>query len=182
VGVLVMIESRNEPSTESSDPPAPTQSVGRLIFVRIPFFICGVILLAAILINISNVAGRYIFNAPVSWAEEAMSYMIIWGVFIAICAVTYQGVHLKMDLLVMNLRGLGPKLIGALTVILIVICSIFVMRQSLQIVQLYAMTGETSMGARIPLVYPHAALLVGFFLMTAAAIVCIRSYWTGKFD
>jgi len=56
------------------------------------------------------------------------------------------------------------------------------MRQSLQIVQLYAMTGETSMGARIPLVYPHAALLVGFFLMTAAAIVCIRSYWTGKFD
>ena len=140
------------------------------------------ILLAAILINVSNVVSRYVFNAPVSWAEEVLSYMIIWGIFLAVGAITYQGLHLRMDLLVMNLRGIAAHLIGALTVILIIICSVFVMRQSMQILQLYAMTGETSMGARIPLIYPHTALLVGFFLMAAAAIVRVRSYWTGKFD
>jgi len=176
-----MSEVHSEPAAAPSAPP-PAHPIAHFIFVRIPFFICGVILLAAILINISNVVGRYVFNAPVSWAEEAMSYMIIWGVFVAAGAVTYQGLHLKMDLLVMNLRGLGAQLIGALTVVLIVVCSIFVMRQSFTILQLYMMTGETSMGARIPLIYPHAALLFGFFMMAAAALVRLRSYWTGRFD
>ena len=177
-----MSESNSDPSAAPSAPAPPAQPIAHLIFVRIPFVICGVIVLAAILINISNVVGRYVFNAPVSWAEEALSYIIIWGVFIAAGAITYQGLHLRMDLLVMNLRGLAASLIGLVTVILIVACAVFVMRQSFKILQLYTMTGETSMGARIPLIYPHAALLLGFFLMAAAAIVRIRSYWTGKFD
>ena len=180
VNAMSELQSQNEPAAAPQSPPA--HPVSHAIFVRIPFVICGTILLAAIAINIANVIGRYVFNAPVSWAEEAMSYMIIWGVFVAIGAVTYQGLHLRMDLLVMNLRGLGAKLIGGATVILIVACSFFVMRQSLKILELYATTGETSMGARIPLIYPHAALLVGFFMMAAAAIVRMRSYWTGKFD
>ena len=57
-------------------------------------------------INIANVIGRYVFDAPVSWAEEVLSYMIIWGVFIAVGAITYQGNHLRMDLLVLSVRGL----------------------------------------------------------------------------
>jgi TRAP-type C4-dicarboxylate transport system permease small subunit len=177
-----MSDTRGEPASAPDASASPAQPASHFLFVRIPFVICGVIVLAAILINICNVVGRYVFNAPVPWAEEAMSYMIIWGVFIAAGAITYQGLHLRMDLLVMNLRGLGARLLGALTVLLIVVCSLFVMRQSLRILELYAMTGETSMGARIPLIYPHAALLVGFFLMAAAAIVRWRSYWTGRFD
>ena len=73
--------------------------------MRIPFAICGVLLLAAIAINVANVIGRYVFDAPVSWAEEVLSYMIIWGVFIAVGAITYQGLHLRMDLLVLSVRG-----------------------------------------------------------------------------
>jgi hypothetical protein len=37
------------------------------------------------------------------------------------------------------------------------------------------------MGARIPLVYAHTAILVGFVLIAAAAINRIRSYLTGRF-
>ena len=153
--------------------------MARLLFVRIPFAICGVLVLAAVAINIANVVGRYVFDAPVSWAEEVMSYIIIWGVFIAVAAMTYQGNHLRMDLLVRHARGRSRARLGALTVVLIVFCSLFVMIQSFQIVQLYAATWETSMGARIPLVYAHAALLVGFFLMALAAIVRARNYLTG---
>jgi TRAP-type C4-dicarboxylate transport system permease small subunit len=172
----------HDEQVRTDDPPHPHASTTQFIFVKIPFFICGVILLAAIAINIANVVGRYVFNAPVSWAEEVISYMIIWGVFLAVSAVTYHGLHLKMDLLVANLQGLRAQLLGGLTAVLMVACSAFVMNQSLQILQLYWMSGETSMGARVPLVYPHAALVVGFFLMAAAAIVRVRSYWTGKFD
>ncbi len=56
------------------------------------------------------------------------------------------------------------------------------LRQSFHILTFYIGNGETSMGARIPLVYPHAALFLGFVLMAAAAIVRFKSYLTGKFD
>jgi TRAP-type C4-dicarboxylate transport system permease small subunit len=122
-----------------------------------------------------------VFDAPVSWAEEVMSYLIIWGVFVAVGAITYQGTHLRMDLLVLNARGWFARALGALTVALMLACACFMMWQSAQVVRLYAVTGETSMGARVPLVYAHTALLVGFVLMAAAAIVRIRSYLTGRF-
>jgi TRAP-type C4-dicarboxylate transport system permease small subunit len=179
-----MTEAQNAPSDGPAEPPAstPQSSISQFVLVRIPFFICGVILLAAVLINITNIVGRYVFNAPVPWAEEVMSYIIIWGVFIAAAAITYQGVHLRMDLLVSKVRGTAAMLLGGLTVVLILACSAFVMLQSFRIVSLYFNSGETSMGARIPLVYAHAALLVGFFLMALAALIRIRSYVTGKFD
>jgi TRAP-type C4-dicarboxylate transport system permease small subunit len=159
----------------------PDHPASHFIFVQIPYAICGAIVLVAVTINIVNVVGRYVFDAPVSWAEEAMSYMIIWGVFVAVSAVTYQGRHLRMDLLVFSARGLLARTLGALTVALMIACACFMVWQSFKIVRLYAATGETSMGARIPLVYAHTAILVGFVLIAAAAINRIRSYLTGRF-
>ncbi|MFM9885755.1 MAG: TRAP transporter small permease [Burkholderiales bacterium] len=177
-----MADVKEQEAGDANAARPPAAPIAHFAFVRIPYFLCGVILLVAIAINIINVIGRYVFSAPVPWAEEVVSYMIVWGVFVGIGALTYQGAHLRMDLLVLNLTGLGARLIGGFTVVLIVICAAFVIRQSLQILELYTMTGETSMGARIPLVYPHAALLVGFFFMAVAAIVRVRSYWTGKMN
>ena len=170
----------SEPVTPAQ-PASPDHPAAHFVFVKIPFAVCGVIVLTAVVINFANVVGRYVFDAPISWAEEVMSYMIIWGVFVAAGAITYQGNHLRMDLLVLTVRGGFARALGALTVVLMVCCAIFVLWQSLQIVRLYAMTGETSMGARIPLVYAHAAILAGFCLMALAAIVRFRAHLTGRF-
>jgi TRAP-type C4-dicarboxylate transport system permease small subunit len=178
-----MTEVRDAASGPVTTPPAsPASPLARLIFVRIPFAICGLMVLGAVAINIANVVGRYVFDAPVSWAEEVMSYGIIWGVFVAVAAITYQGNHLRMDLLVINMRGAFARAVGALVILLMVACSVFVIIQSFQIVRLYATTGETSMGARIPLVYAHSALLVGFSMMLLAVLVRARNYLTGRFD
>lgn len=178
-----MTEAHDATSHEATAPlPSKARSIAQFVLVKLPFAACGVLLLAAIAINIANVAGRYLFNAPVAWAEEVMSYIIIWGVFLSIGSITYQGLHLRMDLLVLSLRGRAAVLLGGLTVVLIIVCSIFVLQQSFHILRFYIGSSETSMGARIPLIYPHAALFVGFVLMAAAAIVRFRSYLTGKFD
>ena len=130
----------------------------------------------------ANVVGRYVFSAPVPWAEEALIYIIVWGVFISIGSITYQGLHLRMDLLVIGASQQVKMFLGGFTAVLILACSIFVMTQTSKIVQLYLGSGETSMGAKIPLVIPHSALLVGFALMAMAVIVRFRSYLTGKLD
>lgn len=162
---------------------APEQtSLARFILVRIPHVICGVLLLAAIAINVANVIGRYVFSRPVDWAEEVLIYLIVWGVFISLGSITYQGIHLRMDLLVMRVRGWFRTFLGGLTAILMLACSVFMLFQTFGILVSYIGSGETSMGAKIPLIYPHTALLVGFAGLAAAAIIRFRCYITGKFD
>ena len=60
----------------------------------------GLILLLCIGINSANIVGRYVFLAPLPWAEEVLSFLIIWGVCLGASAVTYDRRHLAMDVFV----------------------------------------------------------------------------------
>lgn len=179
-----MNEGRDSPSVDAGNPSAalPRSAIPQLVLVKAPHFICGVLLLAAIAINFSNVVGRYVFSAPVPWAEESLIYIIVWGVFLSVGSITYQGLHLRMELLVANVRPPLRTWLGGLVATLLVVCSAVMMIQSARILRLYLGNGETSMGAKVPLVYPHAALLVGFALTAVAALIRFRNYLTGKFD
>ena len=44
---------------------------------RLIAVIIGTLLIAAVLINLSNVAGRYLLDKPIYWAEEGMVYLQI---------------------------------------------------------------------------------------------------------
>jgi TRAP-type C4-dicarboxylate transport system permease small subunit len=179
-----MGELQNSQSSGPSEPAlaAERASPARFILVKIPHLVCGVLLLTAIAINIANVIGRYVFSKPVDWAEEVLIYMIVWAVFISLGSITYQGLHLRMDLLVLNAKGWLKMLLGGATALLMVACAVFMMFQTFHILQLYIGNGETSMGAKIPLIYPHTALFVGFAGLAAAAIIRFRCYLTGRFD
>ena len=79
--------------------------IEELIFIKIPQVVAGVLFLVAVVINIVNVIGRYIFAAPVFWAEETLSFMLIWIVFLVAGSITYRGAHLNMDLRVFDSAG-----------------------------------------------------------------------------
>ena len=156
--------------------------LARLLFVRIPYLMAGSLLLAAIAINMANVIGRYVFFAPVFWAEEVLSFMIIWSVYIAAGSISYLGSHLAMDLLAAKMKPSYRAFLGILTVILTVTCSAFMVTQTARILALYSRTGEASMAARVPLVYAHAAVLVGFALMGIVALIRVRAHVRSTFD
>lgn len=170
--------------TPPAEPPAPPKhtSIAELLLVKVPNIVCGWLLVAAVAINVANVIGRYVFFRPIAWAEEVLMFIIIWGIFISAGSITYQGLHLRMDLLVINVRGKFRAFLGGLTVALALLCSLFMIVQTFRIVRIYAASGETSITAGVPLVYTHAALFVGFVLMAVAATLRVRAYLTGKFD
>jgi TRAP-type C4-dicarboxylate transport system permease small subunit len=152
------------------------------LFVRIPHLVAGALLLASIAINLANVVGRYLLARPVFWAEEVLSFMMIWSVCVAVAAITYRGAHVSMDLFAARMPSRYRAFLGFLTVILSVACAAFVVTQSLRILALYLRTGEATMGARVPLVYAHSALLVGFGLLGVVALVRVRAYLSNTFD
>ena len=150
--------------------------------VTIPRLIVGILILVGIAINFANVIGRYLFLSPIIWAEEIMIYIMVWAVLIGAVLVSWEGGHLKMDFFTLTLRSPWKEMlnfIGATTFLLV---CVFVLPQSLRVVELMARFDQRSVIARIPMVIPHSAILLGFFLMLVAVAVRFRMYVTGNLD
>jgi TRAP-type C4-dicarboxylate transport system permease small subunit len=146
-------------------------AAARLILRDIPRAAIGVVLLAAIAINFANIVGRYVFLAPLPWAEEVLSFVIIWGVCLGASAVTYDRRHLVMDLFVGAFPSPLRRALDALILIAIVGFSGFACIQAWKIVALMAANGQVSITAGIPMTIPYAAFVAGFALIAVAAVV-----------
>jgi TRAP-type C4-dicarboxylate transport system permease small subunit len=155
--------------------------MARFAFVTLPGWILGALMLAGVAIGFANVVSRYLFGYALFWAEEVMVFITIWGVFVGMAAIAYNGDHLRMDLFSARIGGAwGLALNGLMTLVLLASC-VFALAQSYSVVALFVQTGSVSVSAGVPKAIPHAALAVGFALTILAVVVRIRSYFTGKF-
>lgn len=162
--------------------PSRQRRIEQFIFVKIPHVLAGTLFLVAVVINFVNVIGRYVFAAPIFWAEETLIFLVIWIVFVVVGAITYQGAHLNMDLLYSRMPAAMKRAVNIAIASTLIVCATFTAVQAWKVVELHYLNHGVTAGTEIPLVIPHAALLFGFSFMALAAIVRFRSYVTGKFD
>lgn len=139
--------------------------------------ISTIILVVIVAINGVNVVGRYVFSSPISWGEEVMLYLMIVAVFLAVPAVTWDGAHLRMDLLGRALPPLARRVIETLTdLISLGVAGLFVYVSVPIVLQLFAFN-QRSDAAEIPVAIPQSAIPIGFALVAIALIV---REWSGK--
>lgn len=143
--------------------------------------VLGLLMLVAVALNFANVFSRYILGSPIFWTEEVLVVITIWGVFLGMVVVAWNGEHLAMDLFTSSLRGPARVVLNSAIVATTVVVSAFVAWQSYLIVLLFAATEAVSVGAEIPKVIPHSALLAGFGLTAVAVVLRIRAYLHGDF-
>jgi TRAP-type C4-dicarboxylate transport system permease small subunit len=168
--------------TSDDKPPSRQRRIEDFVFIRIPHVLSGTLFLLAVVLNFVNVIGRYVFGMPVFWAEEALTFTVIWIVFLVVGTITYRGAHLNMDLLYSRMPPALQHAVRIAIALSLIVCAIYTAMQSWAVVKLHYMTGGVTAGTNIPLVIPHAALLFGFSYMALAAIVRLPSYFSGKFD
>ena len=158
------------------------RQIEEFIFVRVPYVLSGTLFLLAVVLNIVNVIGRYVFGMPVFWAEEALTFTVIWIVFLVVGTITYRGAHLNMDLLYSRMPSVMQLVIRIAIALTLIVCAAYTAMLSWSVVKLHYMTSGVTAGTNIPLVIPHSALLFGFSFIAAAALVRLPSYISGKFD
>ncbi len=171
----MVIEPHNPPEKVSARLP-------RYLFGTIPAWIMGSLILIGVAINISNVISRHLFGFALFWAEEILVFIVIWSVFIGAAAVTFDGAHLKMDLFSTRIRAPWKHIVNGTTIAAFILCGIFVLIQSFEVVSLMGRLGQVSVAAGVPMIIPHMAILLGFALMIVAVIFRLRAYLTGRFD
>lgn len=155
------------------------RSVERLIAV--PRFIVAALILTSIAINFANVIGRYVFFSPIIWAEEVMIFIMVWCVFIGAVLVTWDGRHLRMDLLASMMPSPWREIVNFIAAVGFLSVAGLVTSQSWIAVSLFAQLGQVSTTASVPMVIPHSAVLIGFALMFVCVAVRFRGYVSGSF-
>lgn len=158
------------------------QRLTSVVFYSVPMVLISIILLVAVVINFVNVVERYLFEHAIFWTEEILNYMLMWSVFLGMVAVTYRGAHLNMDLLSNHLKGVPQRVLRGLAAITLIVCSGVVVVQSFKVITVLAKTGQVSVAASVPLVVPHASILVGFALVGLITLLRFRAYLTNDFD
>ncbi|MBM3526583.1 MAG: TRAP transporter small permease [Alphaproteobacteria bacterium] len=151
------------------------EAVARLVLRDIPRAAIGLILVLIIVINFANIVGRYVFLAPLPWAEEVLSFMVIWAVCLGASAVTYDRRHLAMGLFADAFPPAMQRAIQAVTLVAMVGFCGFACLQAWTIVRIMAGNGQVSITAEIPMTVPYLAFVVGFGMMVVAALAA--AFW-----
>ena len=92
-----------------------------LCIARIAAFVArallGTLLIGMVLLNVANVACRYLFSVVFIGADELLVFGMIWMVMIGMILVTFDRRHIALDFLVI---GWAPRPRIALTMFLII--------------------------------------------------------------
>lgn len=132
------------------------------LVVQVIGVLLGIGLIAMVVLNVANAVGRYSGWFSLVGADELLVYGMIWIVMLGAILAARSRDHLSINLL----PGAVSGRIGALLQVAIdvptVAVSAFIAWHSFSFIERIASLNQTSMGLGIPMVIPHAAILVGF--------------------
>ena len=137
---------------------------------RVLSVVSTLLLVAIVAINGVNVAGRYLFSSPISWGEEVMLFMMIVGVFLATPAVTWDGAHIRMDLVAKALPVGMRRMLEALADFVSLAVAVLMVYVGVPIVLRLVEFNQRSDAADIPVALPQSAIPLGFTLVAIALI------------
>ena len=138
--------------------------------------IVGASIFVSIGINFANIAGRYLFSEPILWAEEILNYLMVWSVFLGAVLVTWEGRHIKMDLLSARFRRPASTILNIVTVVVFAAVCVFMIVQSWTVTNMARMIDQRSVAAEMPMMYAHVAVLLGFAGMLLAVLLRLPQY------
>jgi TRAP-type transport system small permease protein len=126
--------------------------------------------LAAVALNFSNVAGRYVFGTTLLSADELQIFAMVVITFLGAAVVAWRNQHLRMSVLVHALPRAVQKVIQIVELVCIIVLAAFVLWNSANYAaQMFAL-GRVSDMANIPMWIPHAVVAVGFGLIGVAGL------------
>ena len=150
--------------------PAPRAAFG----LRLIRAVLGALILAGVALNFANVVGRYVFRAPIIWAEEVLVFIMVWCVMLGATLVSREDQHLRMDAVHHLAPPRARRWLDLATTFTFLLAGVFVLVQSLRVLALAAGTGQRSVVADIPMVVPFAAIPLSFAIIVAMLVARLR--------
>jgi C4-dicarboxylate transporter DctQ subunit len=152
-------------SESDTDPPESGLIKAFGAFANLCKYVTGLMLVAIVLINGANVFMRYVLSAALSWAEEAMVFLMLATVFIGAIPVTWERAHIRIDAFVASLSGRTRTIFESLAVMLSAIVLLTIGWISLGVVQKLHGFDQRSDALDLPVWIPQVTVPFGLLLI-----------------
>lgn len=130
----------------------------------------GLTVIAAVVLNVANIVGRYVFGRAVIGADEVLVYMMMAIVFLGTISVTARDAHLRMDMLVALASPRDLKWIRSVEWLAVsAITGLVAWIGARTAFQLYVF-GQKSLSAGLPMWLPHAVVATGLGVVSLIAL------------
>lgn len=123
----------------------------------------------AVLLNFTNVVGRYVFGVALLGSDEVQVFIMVAMTFLGAAVVTRRNAHLRMDVLLRFMPEQMRYLLRIAEQVLLVVLAGFVLSQSYVYAGRMLRIGRTSDMAGVPMWIPHGAVALGFALILLTA-------------
>jgi C4-dicarboxylate transporter DctQ subunit len=127
-------------------------------------FLAAAIITCSLLLFV-NVVLRYIFLAPIYWAEEFVRYLMVWMIFIGASQVTLWGGHVAVDIVprLLSKRGNGilAFIVNGICIFFCVVLAYLSLQQMLRVMRV----GQISPALEIPMWLAYLSIPAGTVLM-----------------
>lgn len=133
--------------------------------------VLALILIAAVLLNCLNIAGRYFFHYSITGADEIQIFGMIAISFVGLVVVSWRDRHLRMDVLVRGAPLWLQRVLEGIERVLILAVALLLLVVSFEYVDRMYQLGITSENAQVPMWIPHACVTLGFVLTALVTVV-----------
>lgn len=143
---------------------------------RVSLAVAGGACLATFALVCYAISMRYFFNRPQSWSDEAVGWLIVVTVMLALPEAQRRGEHIGVDALTERLSARHKRWAAAFGVITVAICGWLLVSEGIEMVQFTRMIGIVSNELpQIDLWLIQAFVPLGgaiLLLVAAAQLVC----------
>jgi TRAP-type C4-dicarboxylate transport system permease small subunit len=124
----------------------------------------------AVLLNFTNVVGRYLFGISLLGSDEVQVFIMVCATFLGAAVVTHRNQHLRMDVLLQFMPQPVRIALRVAEQLLLIAIAGFVVKQSFFYASQMLRIGRTSDMAGVPMWIPHGAVAVGFALILIVTV------------
>ncbi|GEK32000.1 hypothetical protein KZO01_23090 [Kurthia zopfii] len=121
-----------------------------------------IMMMVMVILIFVQVFTRYVMSDSLGWTEEASRYLFIWLIFLSIGIAFVDKKHISIDILLDVLPTIVQKIIMQISYIILMILSIFLLKQGLDLVENLQQFSQKSSTLQIPMWVVYLSLPVGF--------------------
>ena len=136
---------------------------------RVIELVLALAFILAVLLNFTNVVGRYLFGVSLLGSDEVQVFIMVGMTFLGAVVVTRRNQHLRMDVLVQFMPAAVRLALRIAEQLLLIALAGFVLSQSYFYAAQMLRIGRTSDMAGVPMWIPHGTVALGFALILLIA-------------
>jgi C4-dicarboxylate transporter DctQ subunit len=166
--------------------PAPSPRYRRFLFALgariadIGLWAAAAALLVIVLLNALNILLRHFFLRPLSWAEEAMLYLMIFGVYIGAVSVAWQQAHIRIDAIIDFAPPARRRMLQIVSTLVMAAVLIPVVSASFHVTSLLFEFDQRSDALHLPIWIPQSVVPVSLLLIVVMSLLRLFLQLSGR--